>query len=65
MTYLEKWKQKIAETKNGNDFLDVLSQMANEHHEKYCLKMPMNCDVLSECHECKAYWLDLEVRDEE
>ena len=64
MTYLKKWTQKIAEAKDGNDFLCILSQMAKEHHEKYCLKMHMNCDVLTECHECKACWLDSEVRED-
>lgn len=57
MTNLEKWKEKLAEAKDGEDFMYTLELMDNEIYEKQCYPA---CEF-DNCEKCKAGWLDKEV----
>lgn len=63
MTNLEKWKKKIAEAKDGSDFMYIIEQMNDELYEKCCLKMRENCCEFSKCNKCQAKLLDMEVEE--
>ena len=65
MTNLKKWKQKLAEAKDGEDFLYILEQMNDEIYEKQCYpaQEAIGCE-LDNCEECKARWLDEEAEDD-
>ena len=62
MTNLKKWKQKLAEAKDGSDFMYILGQMDNEIFEKQCCKAKRTCEY---CEECKARWLDMETEEDD
>ena len=69
MTYLEKWKKKLAEAKDGENFLYILEQMNDEIYEKQCYEkqcFPTQEAIeyeLDNCEECKVRWFDSEVKE--
>lgn len=61
MTNFEKWKKKLAEAKDGEDFMYILEQMDDEIYEKQCYPA-LGCEF-DNCNECKARWLDMEAKE--
>jgi len=67
MTNLEKWKKKIAEAKDGEDFIYQRGLMKKEFFVKQCCPSQDDnyCDEFDDCNECKARWLDMEAEENE
>ena len=64
MTNLEKWKKKLAEAKDGDDFMYTLELMNDDIYEKQCYQAEGSVRCLTDnCEKCKAKWLDMEAEE--
>ena len=62
MTNLEKWKQKLAEAKDGYELLETINKM-NAAHTRWCWEPATRPCKYADCEDCKAKWLDREVEE--
>lgn len=63
MTNFEKWKNKIAEAKDGNEFLKTIDEM-DKAHNIMCFTNKIKCEEYVGCRECEARWLDMEEKND-
>lgn len=62
MTNFEKWKNKIAEAKDGSEFLKTIDEI-DKAHAIMCFTNKIKCEGYASCGECEAKWLNDEVKE--
>lgn len=63
MTNLEKWKNKIAEAKDGYELMETIRELLRKYHNLcfYVDYIRKECD--DDCKGCEVMWFDMEAKE--